>query len=76
MCKKQVEVLHKKPFSGLILENNWAKNSPNVEKSFHKGLKKLSGSDPNPCQTDFKSCKDDAASCEKGRKVQYSFPAF
>ena len=51
-------------------------NGPNVEKFSPRRPKKLSNSDTDPCQTDFNSCKDDAASCEKGRKTQYSFPVF
>ena len=52
------------------------KNGPNVEKSFHRRLKMLSGSDPDPCQTDFKSCKDDAASCGNPTATLCSFPVF
>ena len=55
---------------------NTGKNGPNVEKSFHKGLNMLSGSDSDPCQADFKSCKDDAASCGKPMAAHYSFPGF
>lgn len=76
MCRSWAEVLHKKPFSGLISEENRGKTAQMWRSLSTKGRKTLSGSDFDPCQSDFNSCAHDPASCGSGGKAPCSFPVF
>lgn len=47
-----------------------------VEKAVENPFSALSGSDPDPCQTDFAPCKGDFDPCGKARPQPSNLPAF